>query len=435
MGHKLGSRLVVLAVLGSLTIPVSSIPLGAAAAAVDYQLTITESSSTMTYGELSPVFHAYLTEPSDDPPLNVMTAPLRISVDSQDYYGSLSGTNPTYALYVPALDPRPLPGQHSVIAKYLSPNHGVLTSSPVALTVLKSTPGLSCGVMNFSTTYTPNSPLKFSALFSNTNAPVDFQNGTFTVTFVGAQTFSFGNLKANSALEVTTPVPAAYGVYNTKCAFSGTNLFNPVETTMSIPTTIVSGNNPVGGIALYTEPAPVTGGALITWKVVVSGRPGLPAPTGYISLTIAGASTQIISLGAGGSVTFQARAPGIPPSATIQVSYNGDSVYAASQAYFPLTTRPIANSAPPRAATTTPPAATPPPTPSPSATESATPLPSSDATPSATATRLAPSLASATGPSKAGAPGAVVLVGAIFALMLLGIGSGLAWRLRRRQRI
>jgi hypothetical protein len=172
-------------------LPLIALPRGASAAGVDYQLTVTESAPSMTYGDLTPSFVAHLTVPSDDPPLAGNT-PFYVAIDSQNYGGSLSGNFPTYTLFV-GPPPSPSVGQHAVVAKYLSPKHGWLTSAPVVLTVLKKTPVLSCYTINVTNTYAPSTPLTIRVEFSNTNAPIDIQDGTFSITFTGPRTFTSAN--------------------------------------------------------------------------------------------------------------------------------------------------------------------------------------------------------------------------------------------------
>ncbi len=417
-------------------LPFIALTTGASAAGVDSQLTVTESAPTITYGDWTPSFVAHLTVASDDPPLAGNT-PFYVAVDSQNYGGSISGNYPTYSLYVgPQPPPLPSVGQHAVVAKYLSPKHGWLTSAPVTLTVLKKTPVLSCYITNVTNTYAPNTPLTIRMEFSNTNAPVDIQNGTFSVTFTGPRTFTSANLRADSAGQIFLSVPPATGSYHGSCAFSGTSSFNPVDGYLNIPTIIVSANHAVGRISLYTNPTPVTQGVMTSWKVVVSARSGLPTPTGNIGLRIGASYTKVIALEGGGSVTFQAVAPGLGPSSTIVVAYYGDPVYAASSADFPLTTPPI--SAAPTAPTVVANAAaataapTPASTPTPAATESPTGAPQAIALPSASH-RFQPVLASSTGSSQRGGVSTPYLLGALATLTLLGLGAGLAWRQRRRR--
>jgi hypothetical protein len=421
-------RVAILAAVASL---IASFPPSASAASVTYQLTVTESAPTMLYGNPSPSFRAYLTAPSDDPPINP-NIPFYVAVDSVNYTGSLSGTGPSYVLYVGGVGPPPLAvGQHSVIARYQSPKHGWLTSTPIVLTVLRITPALSCSIGNWANTYPPKTPLTITFSFANTGAPVDVQNGTFTITFAGATTFSDPNLVAQGG-HVTGPVPSVPGVYAISCTFSGTSSFGPAG--FSFGNVIVSPANQVGGIALYTNPTPVTYGPMITWKVVVSGRPGLPTPTGDIRVMLAGSTSSPVPL-SGGIATFQLVAPYVQPSDVITVWYYGDPTYAASSAKFSLSTSPI-NGSPPSAAPATAPAQaaqqspTPASSPTQSAADSPTPSPSSSASPSASHS-LNTVLSNSKSTFIPGGGGVLYFVGAAALLMLIGLGSRLAWRRRR----
>jgi hypothetical protein len=414
------------------------LPAAASTTDTNGQITLTANgSTTMTYGESSPTFRSVLTLASGDPSPTDMT--FYFLVDSQMYIGSVSWSNPNWTLFENGFGPPPLSvGQHSVVAQYKSTNH-VLTSAPVILNVLKKTPGLDCSINNVTNTYATNTPLTITVGFSNTNAPVDIQNGTFSITFTGPRTFTTGNLRPNSAGQVFASAPPATGVYQTKCAFSGTGSFNPAETHLNIPTIIVSANNHVGAIALYTNPTPVTHGPMITWEVIVSPKSGLPTPTGYVGVDIGVAYTKLMALGPDGSLTFQAIAPGLGPSDTIRVDYMGDPVYAWSNANFPLTTPPIPGAPPSDAG----PAAQGPPTAStgtPAATESASPAATENPTPRALSmalpspsNRVGAALLSASGQSAPDGRRGLLLVGAIALLTLVGVGAGLTWRQRQRR--
>jgi MYXO-CTERM domain-containing protein len=408
------------------------------ASAAGGQITVTETATTMTYGDLPPSFQGHLTPASDDPTAVYMMN-FTVTVDSQSYEGSVSADNRgSYTLYVSIAPSPPLSvGPHSAVAKFQSTKYGLLTSAPVTFTVLKKTPTLSCYVVNVTNTYAPNTPLTITVDFANTAAPVDVQNGTFSVTFTGPRTFTTANLTANTG-QVFASTPSATGLYRMGCVFSGTASFNPAVGQMGVPNIIVSTNSPVGRIALYTNPTPVTQGVMTSWKVVVSARSGLPTPTGNIAIRIGSSYTKVIPLEAGGTVTFQAVAPGLGPSSVITVWYYGDPVYAASSADFPLTTPLITADAAPSARTTVSnaasAAATPTPitTPGPTAVESPSSSPQAIALPSASH-RFDPSLASSTGHSNPGGMGVPYLVGALAALTLVGLGAGLAWRQRRRR--
>jgi hypothetical protein len=316
-----------------------------------YQITVSESAPTMAYSEPSPLFRASLTVPAGDPGPSVQTDNFYLLVDSRRYFTSISGGGPTFTFAV-RLDGAPLPaGQHSVFAQYASPTAGLVTSAPITLTVLKTTPVLACGVANSAATYLPGTPLTIDTQFSSISGattPVDPTQGTFAVTFAGTQTFTVSGLMEVAPVpdgsgQFVVPAPQVPDVYQATCSFSGTANVNPVETRMSIPTVIVSRNHAIGGIQVHTDPTPVRDGVTITWNVVVLGAPGLPAPTGLISIRLGGQFTSIIALTSGGSVTFQTNpATGLTIAGSIRVNYDGDPWYAASSADFPLTGSPPA---------------------------------------------------------------------------------------------
>jgi hypothetical protein len=393
-----------------------------------YQIAVTESATTMVYGGKAPLIQATLTVPPDDPGPSLLDFYVR--VDSVRYLGSLSGSSPSYTLNVVGLDPIPSVGQHAVVAEYLSRKNGLVTSAPVILTVQKQTPVVICSIDNAATTYRANTLLTIRVMFGNTFVPVDIVNGSFSITFAGVRTFTSPPLRASSTGQVTVSAPSINGVYQAKCAFSGTSSFNPTEARLATSTIIVSGNNQVGGIAVYTNPTPVRSGVATTWKVVVYARAGLPAPTGYVGLVVGGAVGTAVPLGPGGSVTFQAVAPAIGPSSIIRADYLGDPVYGVFSAEFPLKTPPIPNEVPSGAATAAPtPTATPDPTPTPTATPTASAV--SLALPSPT-NRLDVALVGTGAPTATDRGAGLRLAGALTALALVGLGAGLVWRRRKR---
>jgi hypothetical protein len=200
------------ATFAALAVLPALVPTSAAASTVSYQLTLTESAPTMTFGGATPSFRAYLTPPADDPPLKFGAFYLTVdSIDSTRYEGSISGTSP-YMLYETGINP-PVVGQHTVVANYQSPNHGLLTSAPVTLTVLKTTAPIGCVNYKVENTYVPNTPLTIEVVPGYTNAPAEVKNGTFTLTFSGARTFTTANLTANSAGQISASLPPAYGIY------------------------------------------------------------------------------------------------------------------------------------------------------------------------------------------------------------------------------
>ena len=111
-----------------------------------YQMSVTESASTMTYGGVFPDFQAQLTVPTDDPLTNPNN--FYIMIDSQIVGFGSPGPAPTYSINLPGkFVPMKLPGgQHSVVAGYYSIQlKTAIESTPITLTVLPASPALSCG--------------------------------------------------------------------------------------------------------------------------------------------------------------------------------------------------------------------------------------------------------------------------------------------------
>lgn len=351
-----------------------------------YSISVTESSPTIPYGVFSGTLTAQLTVPADEPAVD--PANFFIKVDSQTYHAPLSGSSSPYAITVVSLGGTILSmGKHTVVADYYSPKlQTTIESAPITLTVVKPTPLMDCGINIATPTLAPRTPLTVTVSFGNTDTPVDWQDGTFTITFVGKRTFTNANLKANSSEQLIVPVPSVPDVYQDKCLFSGTASFNPVASTLSLSTLVVSENHQIGGIKLYTNPTTISRTKPTTYKVVILAAPGLPTPTGNISLVIGTAYTSIIALGAGGTVTFQANAPSPFNGTTIRVNYDGDPVYTWTHATFPLTNPPIGSGNPPSNPAPAPGTATPSASVTPTSGTIATNTPNASATPTNTAT-------------------------------------------------
>jgi hypothetical protein len=304
-----------------------------------YQISITESAPTMIYGEPSPSFQAQLTVPANDPLTN--PANFYIMVDTQGYGGDISGIVPTYSLYVGGIDATPTlsVGQHSVVAVYYSLlQMKMIESAPITLTVLKATPALTCYINNLAYTYAPNTPLTITMEFSNINAPFDWQNATYTIKFVGTHTFTWANLKSDSSTnQVTVSTPRVTGSYQLQCIFNGSNSFNSAGFDLGA---LVSYNYKPS-FKLYTNPTALKAGQPFTWRVVASGRKGLPAPTGNIDISIGTSYSLSATLGPDGKVTIRGKAPSFLSGNTIEIFYFGNSVYTSYIANFPLKNPPI----------------------------------------------------------------------------------------------
>lgn len=109
-----------------------------------YSLTVTESTTTMTYSGAAPSFQAQLTVPAGENPL-ANPALFNFIIDSQDYAPDTSGSSGstyTFTLNSRTVTVALIPaGQHTVVASYFSvPLKQTLQSAPITLTVQKLTP-------------------------------------------------------------------------------------------------------------------------------------------------------------------------------------------------------------------------------------------------------------------------------------------------------
>ncbi|HEY7418698.1 MAG TPA: hypothetical protein VH593_26200, partial [Ktedonobacteraceae bacterium] len=308
-----------------------------------YALSITESASTMTYGGPAPNFQAQLTVPAGENPLQspnqffLLVDAQSVAADSSTSSGStytftVKGSTVAAQVTLPV-------GSHTAVAKYFSSVlNQTLASAPVSFTVQKYTPTLTC-YLNAVSFFAANAPVNFS-MGTQGGPPVDWQNATYSITFVGPQTFTDSNLTADSSGGGTASVPPVPGTYKYQCAFSGTSNFNAAQTALSNATLIVTQGHQVG-IKLYSNPTTITGGITATLEIVVSGGAGLPTPTGSVALFLGPYNYTSPFRLSGGRVTQQVQFPSPLPSQTLRVYYYGDAVYAQSYTDFPLTNPPL----------------------------------------------------------------------------------------------
>lgn len=400
-----------------------------------YSLTVTESTSTMTYGGTAPSFQAQLTVPAGENPLR-NPALFNFVIDSQSYSPDASGSSgSTYTftlksrtvtvLLVPA-------GQHAVVASYFSiPLNETLESAPITLTVKKLTPTVYCQ-LNLLNPFAVSAPVTFTMSSSQGGDPaVDWQDATYSITFVGAQTFTDSNLTADSSGQGTALTPPVPGMYTYQCTFHGTANFNPAQTGFGSTLVVSEDHQPT--IKFYSNPTTIKGGETATLEIVVSGGPGLPAPTGQFSLFMGNSFTHAITLGPDGRAEVQITFPSPLPANTIEVNYFGDTVYNQSNARFSLTNPPIPTGSNPSN-----------PTPTPISTATPTPTPVGGSTPAPSSTPIANSgTTSANGgttsgrhptgsPSNQGNP--VFWIMLLELLVLAAGGSGIFIVLRKRAR-
>jgi hypothetical protein len=155
-----------------------------------YSLSVTESASTITYGDTAPNFQAELTTPANDNPL---TNPdnFNFVIGSQNFAPTgYTSSGSTYTFTMRGNSVAPLPAGHlAVVASYYSIVLGqTLQSAPITLTVQKYTISPQCWI-SLSITLAANAPVTFN-MSSSGGPTIDWQDATYTITFVGPQTFT-----------------------------------------------------------------------------------------------------------------------------------------------------------------------------------------------------------------------------------------------------
>lgn len=397
-----------------------------------YSLTVTESTSTMTYGGSAPTIQAHLTVPEGEHPLanpalfNFKVGSRNFAPDSSssgsEYTFTLKGTSVQYAL-IPA-------GEQAVVAQYFSvPLNESLESAPITLTVQKYTPVVYCQ-LNLLNPFGVKAPVDFT-MSTSAGPAVDWQNATYTITFIGSQTFTDTGLTADSDGEGTALAPPVPGNYKYKCTFNGTANFNAAES--GLGSTLVVNANHQPTIKLYSNPTTIKAGQSTTLEIVVSGTPGFPAPTGQVGLSMGNSFTRAINLGPDGRVNVQTTFPSPLPANTLQVNYFGDTVYAQSFAKFPLTNPPISTGG----------TGGNPPSSDPTSTATATKTPPGGSTPAPSGTTIANSGTTSNDGTTSGSHptdaafnqgNMVFWLGLMVLLLLVAGGSGVFIVLRKRAR-
>lgn len=322
------------------------------AAADTVTLTMDNAGTNFTYaGSPVPTFTAVVTF-GTKPTANYFWG-LSGKLDSGQAFGSNSpttspdGMTMTFA-HMPVSAPIPT-GQHTAIATFFDPGtNTTATSNSVSLTVNKAAASLTCSIdgngFHFEgagqTLHIRMAPTALTAQ----QVPVDWQDGTYTVTFDGPTHLSYPNLAPDSNDEVTVTAPSHIGQYQLVCAFSGTALFTPTDSPADTYT--FSAQNPLGSVQLFTNPTTLVANQKQDYYFVFHAAPGLPAPTGQFSIYIGpNYYTEPIWLSSSGDALVHLNPiPSIEGVTKISVQYYGDAEYNVAWVYFPLTNPPISNS-------------------------------------------------------------------------------------------
>lgn len=235
-------------------------------------------------------------------------------------------------------------GNHTATATFFDPETGAtLTSNGVNFTINKASLQLSCsprltgaGLLGTNQTFS----MSMSQNTSSTE-PVDWKNGTYTITFDGPTHLNFSNLVPDSDDYVTVTTPAQNGLYKVTCVFSGTSSFQSATYTSSSRLTI-SALHKLGTVDLYTNPTTIKAGQKLDFYVVFHAAPGLPLPTGQFGISMGQYYTNMMPMSSSGANLVHLDAlPSTAGVTNIIIGYNGDINYNVAGVTFPLTNPPI----------------------------------------------------------------------------------------------
>jgi hypothetical protein len=272
----------------------------------------------------------------------------------------------------------------------------------------------------------------------NPNAPVDWQNATYTIKFIGTTTVTTPSVAPDATDAVTITAPSQIGRYNrVDCVFSGTALFTSTTGSALAQPVLVSEKHNLGAVQIYTNPTTLA--AQQKWDMYVQfhAAPGLPVPNGYLSIRLGNIFTPTIPLSSNGDLLVHLDPiRSLNGVSQISIDYLGDPYYNMANVNFPLTNPPIpanvlggglgsgggsgsGSSGGTAHATATAPG-------TPGATPTTTP--GGDATPTASG----PSAVLSSTTPTSGGNGALWLFVALIAVLVLGGGAGDALYLVRR---
>lgn len=238
--------------------------------------------------------------------------------------GVSSGTA-TLTITAPAI------GTYSLTATYSGDSNytGPITSSPVPITVTKGNTTLA--VTLSSTSPAPNSTIVVTATITATVTGSTVPTGTVSFTMDG-QSIGSGQVIGGTTATTTATAPAS-GTHTIIAIYSGDANFNG-STSPSVLFTVAKTATDTQVVPSTTTPA--LGAALPVTIDVASLVPGLTTqPTGYVSVTVDGASAGLATLTPGSPSTASFTIPAqflTPGTHTIGGTYSGDSYYATSTA-------------------------------------------------------------------------------------------------------
>jgi hypothetical protein len=313
---------------------------------------------TVSSWDTTPFTYASQTPPTFKVIVTFATRPAAVS--AQDVSTQANGTgnlyvsccNPTassdgltYTFKVPMSWTVLPPGNDYVIAKYTDPStHTSVQSSPYSFTVNKGATSFQCTISNYSAIFNSGYTLdiQMTPQSGDPDVPVDWQHTTYTVKFVGPTTVTQTGLVPNSNDVVTVPAPTQYAYYSeVDCTFNGTNLFAPATTNAVGQPVLVSQEQQLGGIQLFTNPTTLASNRSADLYVVLHAASGGPTPTGAVGFTISRYYSANQTIGSDGMLLVHTTLPNLNGASEITISYTGDPYYNVEVVNFPLTNPPI----------------------------------------------------------------------------------------------
>ena len=400
-------------------------------------IAMTNGSSFVYGGNPTPGFTITLVLPA--PPTLNTAETASVSIDNGPLIGSQqvseSSDRLTFVFQATTDGISIVPGSHTASSQYYDPDsQQTVYSGSVGFQMAKGNALLNCSITNFASPVAVGQSLTFGMSFQDSpNYPVDWQNGTYTITFKGPTTISVANVAPDSNDTITIHAPTAIAEYGQPdCTFNGTSLYNSATATAVGQPILVSEEHALGSVQVFTNPTTLSGGQPADIYIVFHAAPGLPTPTGYVSLTFGYTYTNAIAIGSGGVI--YAHLPPLPSLSGLtqfQIDYEADPYYNSATLNFPLTNPPIpggvggGNGGGGTGGSFGSPQATP------SGTPHATATATRVATP--TVTTASPNAIHTTTGSSGGTTTALWLAGALGVLVVLGGAGGFfVWSRRRR---
>jgi hypothetical protein len=255
-------------------------------------------------------------------------------------------------------------GAHSLTASYSGDDSYLKSSSSsVAVTVIPDTPtiGFTSTAQTGPTTFQGGGPIVFNIKMENgannqieqaygayTYTPVAPPTGTVTVTGLpdGIPT----NAPLQSSLDLGTGFPEGVGTitanslpagkYNIKIIYPGDANYNAITGSSSI--TILASSRLASATTASSSSVTTSPTAAVNINATVTGQSGSNAPTGNVTIGVAGytiAQTKLVSSGgylSSGAFSFSGAAL-LPGVNTLTVQYSGDATYAPSSTTVSIT--------------------------------------------------------------------------------------------------